>query len=126
MKEREGRHRGLQTFRDAWRGIVSVAKTEFNFRIHLLSLVLVTGLGFFLNASAVEWVALILCVGFVLVAEIFNTALEYLADTVHPEADAGIGKAKDASAGAVFVASLAAAIVGAIIFVPKLWILLTK
>ena len=111
MKEREGRHRGLQTFRDAWRGIVSVAKTEFNFRIHLLSLVLVTGLGCFLNVSAVEWVALILCVGFVLVAE---------------EADAGIGKAKDASAGAVFVASLAAAIVGAIIFVPKLWILLTK
>lgn len=126
MKERNGRYRGVQTFRDAWRGIVSVAKTEFNFRIHLLCLVLVIGFGWFLSVSAVEWISLTLCVGFVLFAEILNTALEYLADTVHPDVDPGIGKAKDASAGAVFVASLAAVIVGAIIFVPKLWILLTK
>ncbi len=126
MKEREGSHWGLQTFRDAWRGIVSVAKTEFNFRIHLVCLVLVIGFGFFLKVSAMEWVALTLCVGFVLFAEILNTSLEYLADTVHPEADAGIGKAKDASAGAVLVASLAAATVAAIIFIPKIWNLLTK
>ena len=126
MKEREGRHRGLQTFRDAVRGVVSVAETEFNFRIHLAGLVLVIVFGCFLKVNAMEWVALTLCVGFVLFAEILNTALEYLADAVHPEVDPGIGRAKDASAGAVFVASLAAGIVGAIIFIPKLWILLTK
>ena len=126
MKERDGRHWGLQTFRDASRGIISVAKTEFNFRIHLVCLVLVIGFGFFLKASAMEWIALTLCVGFVLFAEILNTSLEYLADTVHPEVDAGIGKAKDASAGAVLVASLAAATVAAIIFIPKIWNLLTK
>ena len=126
MKERDGRHRGLQTFRDAWRGIVSVAKTEFNFRVHLSCLVLVLVFGWFLKVSSMEWIALTLCVGFVLFSEILNTALEYLADAVHPEVDPGIGKAKDASAGAVFVASLAAGIVGAIIFLPKIWILLTK
>lgn len=126
MNQRKGTHRGLQTFRDAWRGIVSVAKTEFNFRIHLVCIVLVIGFGYFLKASALEWIALTLCVGFVLFAEVLNTALEYLSDTLHPEADSGIGKAKDASAGAVLVASLAAAVVAAIIFVPKLWILLTK
>lgn len=126
MNDRNGRHRGLQTFKDAFRGIVSVAKTEFNFRIHLVGLVVVIVLGWLLEVVAMEWIALTLCVGFVLLAEILNTALEYLADTVHPEADPGIGKAKDASAGAVLVASLAASTVGAIIFLPKLWILLTK
>ncbi|MDF1740245.1 MAG: diacylglycerol kinase family protein [Verrucomicrobiales bacterium] len=126
MKERDGRHRGLQTFRDAWRGIVSVAKSEFNFRVHLACLVPVIVFGCFFEVSAVEWIALTLCVGFVLFAEILNSALEYLADTVHPEVDPGIGKAKDASAGAVLVASLAAATVAAIIFIPKIWSLLTK
>lgn len=126
MNERQGRHRGLQTFRDAWRGIVSVAKTEFNFRIHLMGMVLVIGFGWFLKVDAMEWIVLTLCVGFVLFAEVLNTALEYLADTVHPEVDPGIRKAKDASAGAVLVAALAALVVGIIIFIPKLWILLTK
>jgi diacylglycerol kinase len=126
MNDRNGRHRGLQTFKDAFRGIVSVAKTEFNFRIHLVGLAIVIVLGWFLEVTAMEWIALTLCVGFVLFAEILNTALEYLADTVHPEADPGIGKAKDASSGAVLVASLAASTVGAILFLPKLWILFTK
>ena len=126
MKERNGRHRGLHTFRDAFRGVASVAKTEFNFRIHLAGMLVVIGFGWLLNVSAMESIAMTLCVGLVLFAEVFNTALEYLADTVHPEADPGIGKAKDASAGAVLVASLAATTVGAIIFLPKLWILLTK
>lgn len=126
MKERDGRHRGLQTFRDAWKGIVTVAKSEFNFRVHLFCLVPVIGFGCFFKVSPVEWIALTLCVGFVLFAEILNSALEYLADTVHPEVDPGIGKAKDASAGAVLVASLAAATVAAIIFIPEIWNLLMK
>ena len=46
---------------------------------------------------------MILCSGLVFLAEVMNTALEYLADTVRPEADPGIGRAKDAAAGAVLI-----------------------
>lgn len=60
-------------------------------------------------APSPAWVAiLILAVGLVLSLECLNAALEYLADTVHPEVAPGIGAAKDAAAGAVLRASLAA------------------
>ncbi|MDF1861158.1 MAG: diacylglycerol kinase family protein [Verrucomicrobiales bacterium] len=116
----------LQSFADAGRGIISVFRTERNFRIHLILLLVAIVLGFWLSLSAVEWIALLLCSAGVLIGEVFNTALEYLADAVHPEMDPGIGRAKDASAGAVLIAALAAAIVGAILFLPKLWDLLIK
>lgn len=115
-----------QCFADAGRGIRTVARSERNFCIHLAVLLAVVVAGFFLGLSGGEWLAVVLCAGLVLVAEVFNTALEYLADAVHPEADPGIRNAKDASAGAVLIAVVAAAVVGAIVFVPKLWDLLTK
>ena len=68
-----------------------------------------------------EWIAVVLSAGLVFMAEVFNTALEYLADAVHPEADRGVGMAKDAAAGGVLVAAVAAATVGAIVFLPKIW-----
>jgi diacylglycerol kinase len=126
MKERNGNVRVIQSFADAGRGIASVFRTERNFRIHFVLLTLAILSGFWLGLSAVEWIALLLCAAGVLMAEVFNTALEYLADAVHPEMDPGIGRAKDASAGAVLIAALAAAIVGAILFLPKLWDLLIK
>ena len=54
-------------------------------------------------------------------SEIMNTAIEYLADALHPEHHPEIGKAKDAAAAAVLISSLAASVVGAIVFIPKLW-----
>lgn len=81
-------------------------------------------LGFSLKINSLEWIAVILCAGLVLSLELVNTAIEYLADTLHPERAKGIGLAKDAAAGAVFIAALAAACVGVIVFLPKLWLLL--
>ena len=115
-----------QSFADAGRGILAVARSERNFCIHLVVLLIVIVAGLILGLSGGEWLAVVLCAGLVLAAEVFNTAIEYLADAVHPEADLGIRNAKDASAGAVLIAVVAAVIVGAIIFLPKLWDLLTK
>ncbi len=52
----------------------------------------------------------------------FNTALEKLSDTIHPEKNAGIGSAKDIAAGSVLITAIAALVVGIIIFAPKLYL----
>ncbi len=126
MREGARRYRGMQSFVDAGRGIATVFRTEWNFRIHFAIATLVTLAGFGFGISGGEWLAVILSAGLVLLAELFNTALEYLADAVHPEADRGVGMAKDAAAGAVLVAAIAATLVGAIIFLPKAWTWLSE
>ena len=124
MRERAHRYRGMQSFVDAGRGFASVLRTEWNFRIHVMVAVLVLVAGFAFGISAGEWIAVVLSAALVLLAEVLNTAIEYLADAVHPEADLGVGMAKDAAAGGVLIAAVAAAVVGAIVFVPKAWDLL--
>lgn len=125
MRSGARRYRGMQSFVDAGRGLVTVLRTEWNFRIHAAVALLVTIAGFVFGISAGEWLAVVLSAGIVFMAEVFNTALEYLADAVHPEADRGVGMAKDAAAGGVLIAAVAAAVVGAIVFLPKVWAWLT-
>lgn len=124
MRDQSKTKRLVRSFTDAGDGILSALRTERNFRIHASLLVVVVMLGFVLDLSGTEWVAVILAAGLVVASELVNTALEYLADALHPESDPGVGRAKDAAAGAVLVAALAAAAVGAIVFAPKLWKLL--
>jgi diacylglycerol kinase len=126
MKVSLGRYRGFQSFVDAGRGVRTVLRTEWNFRIHFAIFLLILASGFFFRISAGEWLAIVLSAGLVFTAEVFNTALEYLADAVHPEADRGVGMAKDAAAGGVLIAAVAAALVGAIVFLPKVWMWLTN
>ncbi len=108
-------------FRDAGRGLASVVQTEPNFRVHLGIFVVVIVAGFVFRINLMEWLAIVMVAGLVIVAEVLNTALEYLADATHPEVDPGIGRAKDAGAGAVLVASVVAVAVGLVIFLPKVW-----
>jgi diacylglycerol kinase len=126
MRVSLGRYRGVQSFVDAGRGVRTVLRTEWNFRIHFAIFALIIASGFFFGISAGEWIAIVLSAGLVFMAEVFNTALEYLADAVHPEVDRGIGMAKDAAAGGVLIAAVAAALVGAIVFLPKVWMWLTN
>tara|TARA_R110000850_G_scaffold7548_16_gene27411 strand:+ start:1169 stop:1561 length:393 start_codon:yes stop_codon:yes gene_type:complete len=121
MKETSSHFQLKRCFADAFRGIVSVLRTEWNFRIHLAALIIVIALGFVFDISQGEWLAVITCSALVIIAEVLNTALEYLADAVHPEADEGVGRAKDAAAGGVMIAAVAASIVGAIVFFPRIW-----
>lgn len=114
----------MKPFIYAIRGIATLFQTQRNARIHLAFLLLAVVCGIVFEISPGEWCAVLLAAGLVLAAEALNTALEFLADVVHPEQHPGVGRAKDAAAGAVLIAAIAAAAVGAIVFVPKIisWI----
>jgi diacylglycerol kinase len=91
-----------------------------NFRVQLVIGLLVVFFAWYLDVQVMEWIALVLSIVMVLSLELFNTALEALADGLSKDHNEGIRKAKDMAAGAVLVASIGAAIVGFIIFIPKL------
>jgi diacylglycerol kinase (ATP) len=114
----------LRSFVYAWRGIVALVRTQGNARIHLAATVVVGVLGLVLKISGGEWCLLALACGLVWAAEGFNAALEVLADRVSTERDEKIGRAKDLGAGAVLLAAIAAAIVGGLVFGPRLLALL--
>lgn len=82
--------------------------------------IIMTIIGFLMQISATEWLFQIIAFGIILVAESLNTAIEKMADFIHPEYHKQIGHIKDISAGAVFFAAIIAVIVGLIIYVPKL------
>lgn len=98
----------LQSFGFAFRGIWVVARAERNFQIHLLACVFVCGTAYWLGCTPIEWAVLLLTMGFVLVAEALNTAIEIVVDLVSPEYHVLAGHAKDAAAGAVLLAALTA------------------
>ena len=110
-----------QSFVDAGRGLAELLGQEPNARIHGVASVAAVALGAWLGLSASEWCWIVLAIALVWVAEAINTALEALADAVHPERDPRIGRAKDLAAGAVLVAAIAAAVIGALLFGPRLF-----
>lgn len=81
--------------------------------------IIMTTMGFIMHISATEWMFQIFAIGLVLVAESLNTAIEKMADFIHPEYHERIGFIKDISAGAAFFAAIFAVIIGLIIYVPK-------
>jgi len=89
-------------------GILQALKSERSMRVHAVAL---TGLLIVLiitRPAPLWWAALLSSAGLVLMAELFNTALEALADRLHPESHPEIARAKDCAAGAVLLASLVA------------------
>lgn len=101
-------------------GIRRVA-AERNMRIHMALFLVVTAAGVAVRLSVMEWVSVLVVSCGVMSAEAFNTALEILSDRVCPEYDRAIGHAKDAAAGAVLIWAVTAAVVGPVIFLPKIF-----
>ncbi len=114
----------LHSFRYAFLGIQLMIKTQHNFWIHLASTVLVVIAGFLFHISPTEWMLVIFAIGMVLSAETFNSAIEQLTDLVSPDFHPKAGRVKDLAAGAVLFSSIAAALIGLIIFVPKIMVIL--
>lgn len=102
----------------AYHGILSVFKTEQNFRIHLFVFTVVISFGFVFGISNLEWMALLSCSFLVLICEIFNTAIEKLCDHVSPQFNIHVGRVKDISAAAVFISAIMSVIIGFIVFIP--------
>jgi diacylglycerol kinase len=111
----------LRSFATGLAGLLYVFRSEQNMWLHGLAAVGVIAGGFAFAIAVWEWVAVVLCIGLVICAECFNTALERLADRVSRETDPLIGRAKDCGSAAVLAAAIASAVVGGVIFGPKIW-----
>ena len=83
-----------------------------------MATVVVVGCGFLFEVSRVDWLALVLAIALVWVAEAINTAIEFLTDLASPEYHPLAGKAKDVAAGAVLLAAIAAIAIAVIVFAP--------
>ena len=104
---------------NAINGIYQAVKTELHIRYHLVAAVVVVVLGIVTPIRPIEWMIIAMLIGSVLAAELFNTAIEKLTDLVSPDKHPQAGLVKDLAAGAVLVIAIVAALVGAIIFIPK-------
>ncbi|GAB4327991.1 MAG: diacylglycerol kinase family protein [Flammeovirgaceae bacterium] len=110
----------FKSFTYAFEGIKTLFQYEHNSRVHLLATISVIILAILLKVNILEWIALLIVIGMVFCAEIFNSAIETLCDKISPQKDEWIKRAKDLGAAGVLVVSFVALLVGGLIFVPKI------
>jgi len=109
-----------KSFKYAAEGIFYSYKKGTHFKIHTIAAIVVTILGFIYEISLNEWLALILISSAVIASETMNTAVEEACDVLHPEHHPGAKLAKHCAAGAVLILSIAAVLIGLIVFIPKI------
>jgi diacylglycerol kinase len=107
-----------RSVRHAWRGLLDVARAEQSFRLQLVASGLVVILAFTLPLISWERILVILLCSAVLVLEIINSIMERFADAVQPRLSSMVREIKDMMAGAVFLTSLTALVIGIMIFYP--------
>ena len=122
MKQREkfSMVKRLRSFRYAFAGLGVLFREEHNSWIHAVAAVLAVTAGFVFGIRPWEWVAIVIVIGMVFSAEILNSSLERTADFVKAERDDRKRDIKDLGAAAVLVCAMSAAIVGMIVFLPKI------
>jgi diacylglycerol kinase (ATP) len=108
-----------RSFKYALEGILNFFNAEHNALLHLLGTSATIFLAIVLHVSGMEMIALIFAMGFVWVAELFNTAIEKVMDFISTDKHPRIKFIKDLSAAAVLVAACVAIAVGCIVFIPK-------
>lgn len=109
-----------KTFGYAFEGILTGIRKERNMRIHTAAMILVVFFGTVLGLSATEWCICLVLFGLVMALELVNTAVEAVVDLVTEERKPLAKTAKDTAAGAVLIAAIMAAVIGCIIFLPKI------
>ena len=119
-REKFSLRKRLKSFGYAFNGLKVLFKEEHNSRIHLVAAFFAILLGWWLKLTLLEWVAISLVIGAVFAAELFNSAIENLADHLAPARHEKIKKVKDLAAAAVLVCAIAAVAVGCLVFLPKL------
>ncbi len=110
----------LKSFKYAWRGLQDLLLNEHNSRVHLVAMVFVFVLGWSFDINSYEWIAVVLCIGFVLSLEAINSALEALADYSSSDYQELIKKSKDLAAAGVLLSAITSVVIAGIIFVPKI------
>lgn len=114
----------LRSLKFALRGMWILITTEDSIKAQLFIAIIATLLGFYFNISNIEWMIQFLAIGLVLVAEAVNTAIEEVADFIHPDYHKKIGLIKDIAAGAPSFAAFVSLIIAGFIYIPKITLLL--
>lgn len=117
-------YRFFKSFSYAWQGVLYGAKKEANFKFHLAAAIIVCIAAFYFSISQIEWLFVLMAIAGMLVLELINTAIEKVVDLVTGEYHPLAKKAKDLAAGAVLVYAIFSAIIGFVIFLPKIWSML--
>ena len=120
MKDKKTRPNIIEAFNAAIQGIIYTFKYERNMKIHIFIMILVIIAGIILKINKSEWIICIILFAIVIGSELFNTSIETIVDMVMPEKNEKAKIAKDVSAGAVLVVAIGAAIIGLVIFVPRI------
>lgn len=111
----------LKSIGYAAKGAIKLITTEHSVMIQSSLVLIMTFAGFYLGINRYEWMIQVLVFGLVLSIEGLNTAVEKIADFIHPNYHERIGFVKDVAAGAVFFAALTAITIGCIIYFPYLF-----
>jgi len=109
-----------KSFTYGFNGIKVLFKTTHNFWIHTVCAFMVILLGFLLKVSLIEWAILVLTIGFVLVIESINTAIEIDINLTSPNYHPYARDTKDVACGAVLISAITSVIIALIIFLPKI------
>ncbi|RZJ73011.1 diacylglycerol kinase family protein [Flavobacterium sp.] len=109
----------LKSVKFAFLGAVKLITTEHSVMVQFSIGIAMTIAGFLMHISPTEWILQTFAIGLVMSIEGLNTAVEKIADFVHPQFHEKIGFIKDIAAGAVFFAAMTAIAVGALIYIPK-------
>lgn len=111
----------LKSVSYAFKGALKLISTEHSIMVQFSIGILMCIAGFYFDISKTEWLFQTLAIGLVLSIEGLNTAVEKIADFIHPNYHERIGFIKDIAAGAVFFAALTAISIGLIIYVPLIF-----
>lgn len=109
-----------RSFKHAFNGFHTAVRKEPNFQIHVMAGCTALIAGYVLGLYKTEWIILLFTIAFVLILELFNTAIEAIVDLLSPKYHEKAKLAKDVSAAAVLVSSVLAVIIGTLLFVPKI------
>jgi diacylglycerol kinase (ATP) len=110
----------IRSFSFAFHGIAIMLRSQQNAWIHATATIAALTAGVFVGLSRAEWCWIALAIVAVWTAEALNTALELVTDVASPEFHPVAGQAKDVAAGAVLIAAIGAALIGALVFGPHL------
>ena len=111
----------LFSFAYAWKGLSYAFRTQLNFKIHSSLAVVAILMGYLHDLTSSEWLWIFFAIAIVLIAELFNTALEALVDLVSPDYHPKAGIVKDVAAAAVLITAALAILIGLVVFIPKVF-----
>lgn len=109
----------LKSLKYAFNGAIKLITTEHSIMVQFTLAILLIFAGFFFEINKTEWLFQTIAIGLVLSIEGLNTAVEKVADFIHPNFNDKIGFIKDIAAGAVFFAAMTAIAIVFIIYLPK-------